>query len=51
VRRAKATRFALKWMREQMKVVGWDKQLTLSKEPLRAAQIDDVVRTLGSEAP
>ena len=50
-RRAKATEIALDWMRDQMKLVGWDKQLTLSDKPLRADQIDDVVRTLGSEAP
>ena len=50
-RRARAEKAALRWMRTQMKVTGWDKQLTLSDKPLRADQIDDVVRTLGKDAP
>ena len=46
VRRAAAERTALDWMRGQLKATGLDRSLTLSDEPLRADQIDDVVRTL-----
>jgi phospholipid/cholesterol/gamma-HCH transport system substrate-binding protein len=45
-RRAAAQRTALDWMRDQLKATGLDQRLTLSDEPLRADQIDDVVRTL-----
>jgi virulence factor Mce-like protein len=45
-RRAKAREIAMDWMRDQMKYVGWDKELTLSDEPLKADEIDDVVRTV-----
>jgi phospholipid/cholesterol/gamma-HCH transport system substrate-binding protein len=49
-RRAKANDRLMRWMRNQMKVVGWDKRLTLSKEPLKASELDAVRRTLGKEA-
>jgi phospholipid/cholesterol/gamma-HCH transport system substrate-binding protein len=49
-RRAKATKVVMDWMRDQMKVVGWDKRLTLSDEPLKASELDAVRRTLGKEA-
>ena len=41
-----AERTALDWMRDQLKATGLDRRLTLSDEPLRADQIDDVARTL-----
>ena len=49
-RRAKAEKVVMDWMRDQMKVVGWDKRLKLSKEPLQASELDDLRRNLGKEA-
>jgi phospholipid/cholesterol/gamma-HCH transport system substrate-binding protein len=45
--RARAARIAMDWMRDQMKAVGWDKELTLSDEPLTAGEIPRVVREDG----
>jgi virulence factor Mce-like protein len=45
-RRAKAREIAMKWMEGQLKYSGLDKELTLVDEPLKASEIDDVVRTL-----
>jgi phospholipid/cholesterol/gamma-HCH transport system substrate-binding protein len=49
-RRKKADEVLMDWMRDQMKLVGWDKRLKLSKEPLKASELDDLRRTLGKEA-
>jgi ABC-type transporter Mla subunit MlaD len=49
-RRARARAVALDWMREQLDSSGLGKSLTLSDEPLRADELDDVRRTLGDEA-
>jgi len=49
-RRAKAEKVVLDWMRDQMKLVGWDKRLKLSEEPLKDSELDAVRRTLGKEA-
>jgi virulence factor Mce-like protein len=49
-RRAKAEKVLHGWMRDQMKLVGWDKRLKLSKEPMTRAELDDLRRTLGKEA-
>jgi hypothetical protein len=49
-RRAKARADLFGWMRDQMKLVGWDKKLTLSHEPFRLADLPALRRTLGTEA-
>ena len=45
-RRAAAQKAAMDWMRDQLKATGLDRSLTLSDQPLRPDEIDDVVRTL-----
>jgi virulence factor Mce-like protein len=45
-RRAKATEALLEWMKNSMKQSGMDERFTLSDEPLKADEIDDVKRTL-----
>jgi virulence factor Mce-like protein len=49
-RRAEARDVVLDWMRDQMKLVGWDKKLKLSDEPFRLSDLPALKRTLGAEA-
>jgi len=48
-RRAKARAVAMEWMQDQLEMTGLDKALTLSDEPLKAGEIDDVRRTVNGE--
>ena len=45
-RRAKVNTALLEWMQNSMKQTGMDKRFKLSDEPLKAAEIDDVRRTI-----
>jgi virulence factor Mce-like protein len=45
-RRAKVNASLLEWMRNSMKQSGMDERFKLSTEPLKAAELDDVRRTL-----
>lgn len=45
-RRAQARAVAIEWMQDQMKATGWDEQLKLSDEPLKAGEIGAVKGTL-----
>jgi hypothetical protein len=49
-RRVKARTVVLDWMRDQMKLVGWDSKLKLSDEPLKVSELPALRRTLGAEA-
>jgi ABC-type transporter Mla subunit MlaD len=49
-RRVTARNEIFGWMRDQMKLVGWDKKLTLSRDPLSLADLPALRRTLGKEA-
>jgi hypothetical protein len=48
-RRTRARSVALDWMRDQMKLVGWDKKLTLSSRPFSLSDLPALKRTLGAE--
>jgi phospholipid/cholesterol/gamma-HCH transport system substrate-binding protein len=45
-RRAKANARLMEWMQNSMKQTGMDKRFKLSDEPLKAAELDDVRRTI-----
>jgi hypothetical protein len=45
-RRAKVNAALLEWMKDQMAVAGLDKRFKLSDEPLKAAEVDLVRRTI-----
>jgi len=49
-RRAKSKEVVLDWMRDQMKVVGWDKKLKLSEKPFTLSDLPKLRATLGKEA-
>jgi phospholipid/cholesterol/gamma-HCH transport system substrate-binding protein len=48
-RREQANAVAMDWMKDQLKLTGLDKSLTLSDKPLVASEIDDVRRTVNGE--
>jgi len=50
-RRAKANATLMRWMRRSLKSSRLGDDYTLSKEPLKRSELDDVVKTLGSDAP
>jgi ABC-type transporter Mla subunit MlaD len=49
-RRAKARTDVMDWMRDQMKLVGWDSKMKLSDQPFRLSDLPALRRTLGKEA-
>jgi ABC-type transporter Mla subunit MlaD len=48
-RRVKSRAIAMEWMQDQLEMTGLDKALTLTDEPLKAGEIDDVRRTVNGE--
>jgi ABC-type transporter Mla subunit MlaD len=48
-RRLKSRAVAMEWMQDQLQMTGLDKSLTLTDEPLKANEIDDVRRTVNGK--
>lgn len=49
-RRDKALDVAVDWLRDNLRMSGLDRNFRISREPLRADEVDDVIRGLGDEA-